>query len=406
MTKGLGIIGGKVLQGSSLIANTGVWCDAQWQELNLGAELFSEMKDKNLFQTVWQLPSQWTLAPGFVEIHVHGMAGKDVMDGEEEGLQLISEALVKTGVTSWLGTTMTMDIPKIQQALRAAENFQVLQRVGLEGKTEAGAKLEGIHLEGPYISPAFKGAQDPAYILPLDEKQFERDFYQLAPNLIRHLTLAPEQPGSEAFIKGLREKNISVSMGHTGSTYEEAVRAKEAGAGHITHFFNAMAQTHHREPGLVGAGLMTDLSIEWIADNIHLRPEWYGYLLNLKKEKAILVTDAMCAAGLCPGHYTLGGQAVVTDGYSARLENGVLAGSVLTMDQAVRNMAKVLPDQLGLILHAASTAPATVVGLKGIGAIEQNYSADFVILDEALMLRAVCICGQLVFSHHLDLVIE
>lgn len=404
MTKGLGIIGGKVLKGSTLIANRGVWCDARWQGLNLGAEKFSEMNGKNLFQTVWQLPSNWTLAPGFVDIHIHGMAGRDVMDGEEEGLQVISEALVKTGVTSWLGTTMTMETPKIQKALRAADHFRGLQRWALERETPTGAKLEGIHLEGPYISKAYKGAQDPAHILPLDEKQFERDFYQMAPTLIKHLTLAPENEGSEVFIKALREKAISVALGHTGCTYEEAINAKAAGAGHITHFFNAMAQTHHREPGLVGAGLMTDFSIEWIADRIHLRPEWFGFLLNLKKEKAILVTDAMCAAGLCPGHYTLGGQAVVTDGSSARLENGVLAGSVLTMIQAVKNMAEVLPNQLGEILHAASTAPAQLVGLEGIGAIEDNYAADFLLLDEALEIRAVCIHGQLVFSQQLDLV--
>lgn len=396
MTKGLGIIGGKILRKTEIKENTGAWCDAQWQGLDLKQSDFIELRDKNLFQTVWELPENWIIAPGFVDIHIHGMAGRDVMDAKEEGLGQIAEALLKTGVTSWLGTTMTMDTSSIQNALRAAANYLVMQNAGLEGRPIKGAKLEGVHLEGPYISPAFKGAQDPAFILPLDEKQFERDFYNIAPGLIKHLTCAPEMPGAESFIKAVRALGIQVAMGHTGSTYNEALLAKEAGASHITHFFNAMAQTHHREPGLVGAGLMTDLSIEWIADKIHFRPEWFSFLLNLKKEKAILVTDAMCAAGLCPGHYSLGGQAVVTDGESARLENGVLAGSVLTMDRAVKNMAEYLPKELGLILHAASTAPSKLVGLEKVGEIKEQYHADFVILDEELDIRAVCLGGQLV----------
>lgn len=389
----MGIFGGRVLIDRQLESNQALWYDGRWQGVQTQQ---ASNRNKDLFQAVLELPEDYIISPGFVDIHIHGMAGKDVMDGEEEHLAVIAEALVKTGVTSWLATTMTMATADIQKSLRAASNYQMLQQMG--SRSEQGARLEGVHLEGPYISPSFKGAQDPKHILPLDFKQFERDFYQIAPGLIKHVTCAAEETGAEGFIRGLKALGIHVALGHSGASYEEAKNAFEAGASHLTHFFNAMSPVHHREPGLAGAGMLLDFSTEWIADNIHLRPEWYGFLLGLKGRKAALVTDAMCAAGLCPGHYSLGGQKVITDGKAARLESGVLAGSVLTMDQAVRNMAAVLPSQLAEILYAASTAPASLIGLKHIGAIEVGRRADFVILNGKLEIQYVCIGGQMVIS--------
>lgn len=389
------IIGGKVLLGDQLITNTGLSFGKHWEQINIDSSTVAEQQAENLFQAVWNVPENWIIAPGFVDIHIHGMSGKDVMDGSVESLEQIAKSLVHYGVTSWLGTTMTMSTEKIQRALSAAQTFMTTQQESQEAISLA--KLAGIHLEGPYISPKLKGAQDATYILEPDAEQFERDFYQSAPLLIKHLTCAPEMPGAIPFIENLASKGISVALGHSGCSFDEALAAKAAGAKHITHFFNGMPQTHHREPGLVGAGLMTDLSIEWIADGVHFREEWFSFLLNHKKEKSILVTDAMCAAGLCPGHYDLGGQDVVVDETSARLTSGVLAGSILTMDQAVKNMARNCPKQLGEILYAASTAPATLVGLEHVGRIEKGYSADAVALNEQLEVMGVWINGNLVF---------
>lgn len=390
-----GISGGRVLIDRQLVSNNTLWFDGRWQGIETQMD---RVVTKDLFQTVIELPEDHIIAPGFVDIHIHGMSGKDVMDGEEEHLAHMAAALLSTGVTSWLATTMTMSVAAIQKALRAAANFQMLQQIG--SCPVKGSKLEGVHLEGPYISPEFKGAQDPKHILPLDFRQFERDFYHIAPGLIKHITCAAEVSGAEAFISAVKALGIHVALGHSGASFEQAKAAYEAGASHLTHLFNAMSPVHHREPGLAGAGLLLDFSVEWIADNIHLNPQWYPFLLQLKGQKAVLVTDAMCATGLCPGHYSLGGQGVITDGHSARLENGVLAGSVLTMDQAVRNMAKVMPDQLAEILYAASTAPSVLMGLHHIGAIEVGRCADFVILNGQLEIQYVGLGGELVKVPH------
>lgn len=385
------IKGGRVLIDRQLVSNNTLWFDGRWQGIETQP---NERLDKDLFQAVIELPEDAIISPGFVDIHIHGMAGKDVMDGKEEHLAQMAEALLQTGVTSWLATTMTMAVETVQQALRAAANFQMLQQIG--SCPTKGAKLEGVHLEGPYISPDFKGAQDPQHILPLDFRQFERDFYQIAPGLIKHITCAADVSGAQAFIRDLKALGIHVALGHSGASFEQAKQALEAGATHLTHLFNAMSPVHHREPGLAGAGLLLDFSVEWIADNIHINPQWYRFLLTLKGSKAALVTDAMCAAGLCPGHYSLGGQQVITDGHCAKLTSGVLAGSVLTMDQAVRNMAKAVPDQLAEILYAASTAPAALLGLNHIGRIEVGRWADFVILDRHLEVQYLGLGGQLV----------
>lgn len=385
------IQGGRVLQGRALTDNQASWFDNCWQAVS------ETPTDRTLFQTVWKIPQDWVLSPGFVDIHIHGMAGQDVMDGDPESLAVISEALIQSGVTSWLGTTMTMSKEKIQAALSAAAAFKAAQAQAADLGQPIMAKLEGIHLEGPYISPKLKGAQNEAFILPLDFEQFERDFYQPYPELIRHLTCAPEMEGALSFIEAVRGKGINIAMGHTGCGFEEALAAKAAGASHITHFFNAMAPIHHREPGLAGAGLMTDLSVEWIADGVHFRPEWFEFLLKTKGEKGILVTDAMCAAGLSPGSYELGGQRVVVDLNSARLTDGVLAGSVLTMDQAVRNMVSAMPNQLAEVLYAASTGPAAAVGLPA-GRIVVGSPADAVLLNGSQQVMAVWTNGQLVFK--------
>ncbi len=389
------IIGGKVLIGNQLNKNTGLSFRKCWETIIMDSSTVAEQQTGNLFQAVWEIPEDWIVAPGFVDIHIHGMSGKDVMDGSVDSLELIAESLVQYGVTSWLGTTMTMSTEKIQRALSAAQAYRKAQFE--TPKESPSAKLAGIHLEGPYISPKLKGAQDATYILEPNDEQFERDFYQWAPKLIKHITCAPEMPGAIDFIKKLADRGISIALGHSGCSFEEAMAAKAAGAKHITHFFNGMPQTHHREPGLVGAGLMTDLSIEWIADGVHFKEEWFSFLLNLKKDKSILVTDAMCAAGLCPGHYDLGGQDVLVDETSARLTGGVLAGSILTMDQAVRNMARNCPEQIGEILYAASTAPAELVGLEQIGRIESGYRADAVVLNEQLEVVGVWVDGSLAY---------
>lgn len=331
------------------------------------------------------------IVPGFIDIHVHGGGGADVMDGEYESIKKIARTHSRFGTTAFLPTTMTMCEEKIIQSLRSIAEARL--------KGTGAAEILGAHLEGPYISKEKKGSQKEEDIKKCSKKEF-LEFNKASGNLIRLVSLAPEIPRTIDFIHWLYKNNIIASAGHTNATYQQMQEAIKAGLTHITHLFNAMRGLHHREPGVVGAAL-TDpqLTVELIADGIHLNPVILKMVTQIKeKEKIILITDAMRAAGLGEGYYDLGGQQVFVNLGEARLQDGTLAGSILTMDKAVHNMVNIAGVTLLEAVQMASYNPAKLLGVDDKkGTLEQGKDADLVILNKNLETELTMVSGKIVY---------
>lgn len=324
------------------------------------------------------------LSPGFIDIHIHGCFGDDVMDGKTETIKNISKNIAKTGVTSFLPTTMTMDMDRIKNSLKMIkENI---------GKVE-GAEILGCHLEGPFISKKFKGAQNEKYILNPDFSEIEE-----FKDIIRIITMAPENEGSEDFIAACREKGIVVSIGHSNATYEEASRAIDAGASHITHTYNGMSPMHHRDPGVVGAAMLSDATCELIVDNIHVHSAAQEILLKMKgMDKVILITDAMRACLMNDGNYDLGGQEVVVKDGQARLKSGSLAGSVLTINTALKNFINNTHVGLAEAVNMVTMNPARVAKVQDRkGSIAAGKDSDLVMFDRDFNIKLVFVKGKIV----------
>lgn len=331
------------------------------------------------------------IVPGYIDIHVHGGGGSDVMDGNEEAIDRMAITHARFGTTSFLPTTMSMSKDKI---MRSLQNIREAKEKGT-----AGAEILGANLEGPYLNPEKKGAQKEEDIRKISLEEF-LEFDQAAGKLIRLVTIAPEMPGAIDFIRYLHREGIIVSAGHTNATYQQMQTAVQAGLSHITHTFNAMRAFHHREPGVVGAALTSpELTIEVIADTVHVHPIVLKILNRTKElEKVVLITDAMRAAGLAAGTYDLGGQEVVVAGGQARLKDKTLAGSVLTMDKAVRNMVREVGAPLAEAIQMASFNPAKSIGIENKkGSLEPGKDADMVILDKNLEVEATMVAGKIVY---------
>lgn len=326
------------------------------------------------------------LAPGFIDVHIHGCMGYDTMDENENAIYEMSKHLPKTGVTAFLPTTMTMpfdriisSLEKIKKAMRASEASQVL----------------GCHLEGPFLNKIYKGAQNDTYMLT-------PNFSKIAPyiDVIKIATIAPELEGSMDFIKECIKNNIVVSLGHSNGSYEEASAAIVEGASHITHTFNGMTPLHHRNPGIVGAAFNHSITCELITDNIHLHPAIQNIMLKIKgADKLILITDAMRACLMGDGRYDLGGQTVIVKGKEARLESGSIAGSVHTMNMAIKNFLENTDADIVQAVKMATLNPAKLIGCDtSKGSIEINKDADFVIFDEAFNVKSTIIGGRKVYQ--------
>ncbi len=331
------------------------------------------------------------VVPGYIDIHIHGGGGSDVMDGNYEAINQISITHSHFGTTSFLPTTMTMSKDKILRSLRS---------IGEAAKKgTAGAEILGIHMEGPYINPEKKGAQKEEDIRVPSIEEFTQ-FQQASGDLIRLVTIAPEIPGAIDFIKYLDKQNIIVSVGHSNATYTQVQAAIQAGLSHVTHTFNAMRGLHHREPGVVGAALSSpELTVEMIADGIHIHPVVMKILIQAKEiEKIVLITDAMRAAGMSEGIYELGGQEVTVDKEQARLKDGTLAGSILTMDQAVKNLVTKVSISLPKAIQMASFNPAKSIGVENKkGSLEPGKDADIVILNKKLEAELTMVTGKVVY---------
>ncbi|MBP1744655.1 MAG: N-acetylglucosamine-6-phosphate deacetylase [Firmicutes bacterium] len=327
------------------------------------------------------------VSPGFIDVHIHGAGGKDTMDGGISDLRTISEALAENGVTAFLPTTMTMEREKIYKALDAVRSAR--------SESFSGAKILGVHLEGPFISRKRKGAHDENHIVKPDF-QFIENYI----DIIKIITIAPEEDPGFRFIKEAASRGIVLSMGHTNSDYETAMEAVRNGISSATHMFNAMPALHHRAPGAAGAVLYSDLSFELIADTLHVHPALFQILLNAKgRGKMILITDAMRACGMRNGCWDLGGREVTVDNDSARIADGTLAGSILTLNRAVFNMLKHTDLEIHEAVALASINPARLINMDGTkGSIEKGKDADLIIFDERLEVDLSISEGRIIFE--------
>lgn len=323
------------------------------------------------------------LSPGLINIHIHGAGGHDTMEASYQALDTMSETVAQHGVTGFLPTTMTMSEEEIKDALKNIEN--------VKEKGVSGAEILGANVEGPFISPDNKGAQDEKNIIPPD--------FSLISNyldLVKLITIAPERDGAKEFIEKVTEKGIVASVGHSVASMEDVNKAKHWGLSHATHLFNAMTGLHHRNPGIVGAVLLSNITSELIADYIHVNPSVLRLVTEMKDtEDIILITDAMEAAGLEDGEYELGGQKVTVKDGSARLSDGTLAGSVLTMNKAVKNMYNAANLPLNKVINMATLNPARVINLDHrIGKLAEGYKADLTLFDENLEVESVYNSGE------------
>ncbi len=326
------------------------------------------------------------VAPGLIDLHIHGYLGKDVCDGEEESIRTIAAGIVRNGVTGFLPTTMTVDKRMIIKAL------EVCRALKEESKTWNGTSILGVHAEGPYINPKKKGAQDPQYILKPDAA-----FVKEYADIIRLITLAPEMDEDFAAIREIRrDTNVLISMGHTDADYDTAVASTLAGVGHATHLFNAMSALAHRNPGVVGAALNTEVTVELIVDTFHVNPALYPIVYKLKGDKLCFITDCLPAGGLPDGEYTLGGQRFVSRGIECRLPDGTIAGSILKLNKGVWNVYSNSNIPLYECVNCASLNPARAIGLDARkGSIEVGKDADLIITDSEFNVEKTIIGGTI-----------
>jgi N-acetylglucosamine-6-phosphate deacetylase len=318
-------------------------------------------------------------APGFVDVHVNGFAGIDFLGADAQGYAEAGEAMLETGVTAYLPTFITSAEPELVTALRSVP----------EGAR--GPRILGAHLEGPFISPSRLGTHPPALRRDPDPLLLGR---LLDAGPVRLVTLAPELPGALDLVDLLHARGVVVSLGHTDATAPVAHAAFDRGVRTVTHVFNAMRPFTHRDPGIVGAALVrSDVVLQAIVDGIHLDPDTVRLLWSVAAGRLALVTDAIAAAGLGDGTYALGSIEVDVQNGVARRDDGVLAGSTLTMIEAVRNLVELGVSLEGAI-DAASVVPARALGLHGVGRLAPGSRADVVVLDDALAVERVLVGGE------------
>lgn len=334
------------------------------------------------------------LSPGFIDVHIHGAGGYDTMDGTFEAINEIAKTISKFGTTSFTPTTMTVSIEDIKKSMK------VIKEAKLNGTD--GANVLGAHLEGPFISPNAIGAQNPKYV-EVPSIETYNEMVGDAFDAVVSITLAPEVAGAKELIKYLSEKGVICSIGHTKATYEEAIEGIKCGCCHSTHLFNAMTPFTHRAPGVVGAIFDSEITTETISDGIHIAYPALRVAYNQKGlDKVLLVTDAMMACGMPNGKYALGGQDVFVENGAARLENGSLAGSVLTLDRAVRNVYENSSYALYDVVKMATFNGAKHCGVADRkGLIKEGYDADLILFDKGINVKKVIVNGKLIHNNEI-----
>lgn len=329
------------------------------------------------------------VVPGFIDIHTHGAKGLDVMTPNFETLESLSLFYASKGVTSFLPTVLTASLEEINDALENIKN-------AIEKGTK-GSKIIGINMEGPFINYRNKGAQPGEHIITPTVELIE-GFIKRSGNNIRLMTIAPEVSGAMEVVEYFKGKGITFAAGHSSLDYSSAINAFNAGFNHITHLFNAMTGIHHREPGLAGAALDSEnVTVEIIADGIHVDPAVVRMAIKCKTpHKVVLITDSTVGAGIEEGVLSFGGQKIIVKNGSAVLENGVLAGSTLTMADGVKNMVEKFNVSLEDAVIMASENPARVINVESRkGSLSYGKDADIVILDSDIRVLATIVEGNI-----------
>lgn len=382
------IVNAKIIMTNHVLEHKALLFDDKIKDI-VNIEKFNTSMENNKYGELEIIDAKGNyLSPGFIDLHIHGSGGKDTMDGSIESLKIISSIIAKNGVTGFLPTTMTMDKEKIYKALESI-------RSGMKFEME-GAKILGAHMEGPFINQIYKGAQKEDYIIEPDY-----EFIKPYEDVIKIITLAPEKDTNFNFIRTVKKNtDIVLSIGHSNATYEEATSSIENGISHATHLFNAMSPLNHRKPGIVGAAFKSHISCELIADKIHVHPGVFQILIDIKgSNKIILITDSMRAGCMKDGVSELGGQKVIVKNNSARLEDGTLAGSILTLNRAVKNIVENTNLKIYEAVSLVSLNAAKEINLDSRkGSIERGKDADLVIFDEDFCVKRTIVEGKNVFA--------
>ncbi|MEM3562944.1 MAG: N-acetylglucosamine-6-phosphate deacetylase [Candidatus Jordarchaeaceae archaeon] len=329
--------------------------------------------------------------PGFLDIHIHGGGGHDVMEASEEATISLALFASRHGVTSLLPSTVSAPHNSLLKVVRILGE--------MVGRETGGAEVLGINLEGPYINPKMRGAHNYKHIRPPSVGEF-KDLWKMSGEQLKIVTQAPELEGAEKLLAELRKLGVVAAVGHSDATYSEVLEAVSLGLSHVTHIFNGMRGFHHREPGAVGAALLSDkLTAEVISDNIHVHPEAVRLLTKVKDPSLIvLVTDSIMAAGMPDGEYRLGSRRVTVKNGVCRLKSGSLAGSTLTMDVAIRNTMQATGLPLQVVLGMATVNPARVIGVHDRkGSLAPGKDADITIIDSEVNIYATMVKGKMVY---------
>lgn len=359
------IINGQIVLPREVVSGMAIVFDEKIEKIVPQNEL-----DLSAYEVI-DAEGKW-VAPGLVDIHIHGYLGADTCDGDPDGIRKMSAGLAKNGVTSFCPTTMTVSVEEIEKA------FDCAREVKAEG-AKNGAKVVGINCEGPFINSSKKGAQAEEHI-----KRPDADFIIKHADIVKLYTIAPEvDGGKECIEKVFADGRVVSSMGHTNASFDESNAGIEAGVRHTTHLFNAMTALMHRNPGVVGAALSDErVSCELICDTFHVNPGLYKMVAKLKGDKLCLITDCMRAGGMPDGEYSLGGQPVIKTGIQCLLLDGTIAGSVLDLNKGVKNFYEYGGVSLADAFAAASLNPAKAIGEDAsIGSLEAGKCADIIIVD-------------------------
>ena len=330
--------------------------------------------------------------PGLVDIHTHGCMGCDFSDGDIDGLRKIGIEMAKRGVTAFAPTSMTLPYDRLEKAFLTAKEYN-------DGRPENGAKIAGIHMEGPFLSEAKKGAQNAEYLKDPDPETFFR-LNEACGGMIRFVDIAPELPGAFDFIRTLKSKHpdVCVSIAHTCADFDEAAKAFDLGVSHVTHLFNAMPLLHHREPGVIGAAAYREnVTAELICDGLHIHPAVIKMAFRMFPGRICLVSDSVRCCGMPDGKYDLGGQEIKLENNEARCADGTIAGAVSDLYSDMVNAVR-FGVPLNEAILAATLIPAKEAGISDItGSIEKEKAADFIVCGEDLDIKQVYISGQRIF---------
>ncbi len=372
------------------IINANAYTDGEFQNkavyINNGKISFEEQSADDVIDAKGNM-----LIPGFIDIHIHGAMGYDFNDGTDEALEKITRFVASHGTTSVLATTSTIAKDDEKKAINAIADKM------LSGTD--GARIVGVHMEGPFFNPKALGAQNPEHVLVPSIENIE---YMAGDNLpiVRLVAIAPEVEGAIPLIEKLKKLGIRTAIGHTKATYAEAVSAMDSGADMLTHFYNAMTPLNHRDPGVVGAALdRGNADIQLITDLIHLHPAAIRIAINaVGEDRAIIVSDAMCGTGLGDGVYKLGGLDVYVKDSIARIKEGNLAGSTLTLDVALKNMVSIgyKPETA---IKFLTQNPARAIGVSDKkGSIKEGMDADMVIMNSSFEVLRTFVGGKTVYN--------